>query len=107
VGTEQSERSALAVTRNPLLALPGAVAMQSLPVETRQAMAKALRDIQVDARVRAEKCWRTHKAPMAVYWKAVGVYSGHLARVLSVAPPNDPAPLSAMSQAEAEARGLA
>lgn len=72
-----------AVVRNPLLALDGAVALQSLDATTRALIARALRDIQRDARLRAEKCWKTHKAPMAVYWKAVGVYSGHLARVLS------------------------
>ena len=41
-----------------------------------------LKDISADARVKAEKCWRTHKAPMAAYWKAVAVYAGHTARAL-------------------------
>ena len=68
--------------RNPLLALPGVKVLQYLPPETREALRVALRSIQADARHRADKCWRTHKAPMAVYWKAVGVYAGHLARVL-------------------------
>lgn len=42
-----------------------------------------LRDIRADARARADKAWTTHKAPMALYWKAVSVYAGHLARALN------------------------
>lgn len=26
--------------------------------------------------------WGRHKAPMALYWKVVGVYAGHIARAL-------------------------
>ncbi|MDB5737842.1 MAG: hypothetical protein JWO65_1510 [Sphingomonas bacterium] len=62
--------------------LPGAAALGKLDPATRAVIATILRDIQRDARDRADKCWRTHKAPMAVYWKAVGVYAGHLARAL-------------------------
>jgi hypothetical protein len=39
-------------------------------------------DLREDALKRAEYCWRKHKAPMALYWKVVGVYAGHLARVM-------------------------
>ncbi|RUV41236.1 hypothetical protein EOD29_24110 [Mesorhizobium sp. M1A.T.Ca.IN.004.03.1.1] len=35
-----------------------------------------------DARQRADQSWARNKAPMAVYCKAVGVYAGHLHRVL-------------------------
>lgn len=76
-------RSTLREVRNPVLALPGVRRLQMLDPTTRRVIELALRDIQADARVRAEKCWQTHKAPMAVYWKAVGVYAGHLARVLA------------------------
>lgn len=75
-----TDRSTRADVRNPILALPAAKALQSHPA--REELAALLREIQVDARIRADKCWRTHKAPMAVYWKAVGVYAGHLARTL-------------------------
>lgn len=75
-------RSNRVEVRNPVLMLPGAAALRNLDPAARCALAAALRDIQSDARVRAEGCWRKHKAPMAVYWKAVGVYSGHLARAL-------------------------
>ncbi len=57
-------------------------AMRALPPESRAALRALLRDIATDARVRAEKCWRTHKAPMAAYWKAVAVYAGHTARAI-------------------------
>lgn len=67
--------------RNPLMGLPSAQAIQGLPAEARAALRALLLDIRKDAQVRAEKCWRTHKAPMAAYWKAVAVYAGHTARL--------------------------
>lgn len=67
--------------RNPVLALPSARAIAALPADARQALRALLIDISADARARAEKCWRTHKAPMAAYWKAVAVYAGHAARI--------------------------
>lgn len=74
-------RSERADVRNPLLALPSAEAIRSLPDAARAALRAVLLDIRKDAQARAEKCWRTHKAPMAAYWKAVAVYAGHTARV--------------------------
>lgn len=68
--------------RNPVLGLPAARSILALPAETRHALAALLMDLKRDAAERAAKSWRTHKAPMAVYWKAVSVYAGHLARVL-------------------------
>lgn len=76
------ERSKRAEVRNPVLLLPSVAALRSLNPDTRAALSAAFRDIQTDARVRADKCWKTHKAPMALYWKAVGVYAGHIARSL-------------------------
>jgi len=81
--TAAQERSARADVRNPVLALPGVAALRELDPSTRAAIAGALREIQADARKRADKCWKTHKAPMALYWKAVGVYAGHLARAVA------------------------
>lgn len=78
-------RSAQAIVRNPLLALPAATKLQALPVEAQAALKAALKEISADARVRAEKCWRTHKAPMAAYWKAVAVYANHTQRILKSA----------------------
>jgi hypothetical protein len=67
--------------RNPLLALPAASEIANLPPAARAALRALLLDIRTDARERAEKCWRQHKAPMAAYWKAVSVYAGHTARL--------------------------
>lgn len=68
--------------RNPLLALPSAAAMLTLPPEAKAALKALLIDIRNDCRVRAEECWRKHKAPMAAYWKANGVYANHMQRLL-------------------------
>ena len=77
-----NERAALREVRNPILSLPNAAALQAMPPEVRAALRAVLKDISADARQRAEKAWRTHKAPMAAYWKACAVYAGHIARVL-------------------------
>lgn len=75
-------RSNRAEVRNPVLALPAAARLRALPAPAREALAAVLRDLSRDARERAEKSWRTHKAPMAAYWKAVAVYARHLAVAL-------------------------
>jgi hypothetical protein len=80
---DHPRRTSTRTAANPVLALPGIARLQALPAPVRAEISDALRSIQADARVRAEKSWRTHKAPMAAYWKAVGVYAGHLARALS------------------------
>lgn len=54
----------------------------ALPAPAREALRLALVDLRSDALARAEHCWGRHKAPMALYWKVVGVYAGHLARAL-------------------------
>jgi hypothetical protein len=74
-------RSLRADTRNPLLALPAAIEIQALPPAAAAALDSLLLELSEDARGRAEKCWRKHKAPMAVYWKAVAVYAGHARRL--------------------------
>lgn len=68
--------------RNPLLSLPAMQRAQKMGRLERLILRDLLREISADARIRAEKCWRTHKAPMAAYWKAVAVYAGHAARAL-------------------------
>ena len=77
-----NHRSLRTDVRNPVLALPSIVELKSLDQASRKALALVLGDIAQDARGRAEKCWRTHKAPMAAYWKAVAVYAGHLKRAI-------------------------
>lgn len=83
--TKPTGRSIRADVRNPLLSLPSARALQSLPPEAQAAIRALCKDISADARARAEKCWRTHKAPMAAYWKAVAVYANHTARLFNQA----------------------
>lgn len=78
-------RSVRADVRNPLLQLPSIAELQALPADAQVALRKILKDISADARARADKCWRTHKAPMAAYWKAVAVYANHTSRVLKAA----------------------
>ena len=75
-------RSLRTDVRNPLLALPAFRELRAMPAEQRSALRMVLMSLATDARARAEKCWRTHKAPMAAYWKAVAVYAGHAARGL-------------------------
>lgn len=77
-----AERSNRAEVRNPVLVLPGFKLLLALPPEAREAVRQVCRDLAVDARQRADKCWRTHKAPMAAYWKCVAVYAGHIARAI-------------------------
>lgn len=54
----------------------------ALPAPARAALRDCLLTLREDALARAEMQWRRHKAPMALYWKALGVYAGHLARAL-------------------------
>lgn len=77
------DRSSRREVRNPILGLPAAKAMQDLSPLTRSVLRGLMLNLRDDARARADKCWRTHKAPMALYWKAVGVYANHIARALA------------------------
>ena len=70
------------VKRNPVLGLPSVVRLQRLPRGQRKLLSELLLDIRRDARRRADESWRKHKAPMAAYWKAVGVYAGHISRAI-------------------------
>lgn len=75
-------RAARAEVRNPVMALPAVASLASLPAESRDALRQILKSIAADAGDRAQKSWRTHKAPMALYWKAVSVYAKHIARAI-------------------------
>lgn len=76
------ERSSLPQVRNPVLALPAAAQLQALSPDARAALRAVLLDIRSAAQANAQKCWATHKAPMAAYWKVVAVYTGHIALLL-------------------------
>ncbi|WP_242496020.1 hypothetical protein [Sphingobium cupriresistens] len=75
-------RSNRAEVRNPVLALPAARIIAALEPDARAILAFLLRDLQHDARQRADRSWHGHKAVMASYWSAVAVYSGHISRVV-------------------------
>lgn len=75
-----SLRSSQPQVRNPVMALPSAQRLAALDPETRAIVADLLKELAVDARARADKAWRTHKGPMAWYWKAVSVYARHISR---------------------------
>jgi hypothetical protein len=82
-------RSLRTDVRNPMLAMPSMQRMLRMGKLERIILADLLKEVAADARQRAEKCWRTHKAPMAAYWKAVAVYAGHTARALRSAQQRD------------------
>lgn len=56
----------------------------NLPEESKLALKDALQQLRKDASQRAQYSWKKHKAPMALYWKVVAVYAGHLARAIHV-----------------------
>jgi hypothetical protein len=76
-----SDRSNSAAVRNPLLSLPAAQDICNLPPEAKAALRDLLNQVSKDARARAEKAWRGHKAPMATYWKTWAVNARHAARL--------------------------
>lgn len=67
---------------NPILQLPAMHQLWALDPDVQACLRDLLLDLQRDARLRARASWDAHKPPMAAYWAAVGVYSGHIARVL-------------------------
>ena len=75
-------RSLRPSVRNPLIELPAAREIQSLPEDTRKHLRFLLLDIRASAQMKAQHSWRFSKAPMAFYWKVVAVYAGHIARLL-------------------------
>lgn len=74
-------RSTKAEVRNPLLSLPSAKRIATLPAKHREALADILKELAQDAAVRAEQSWKKSKGPMAAYWKAVSVYAKHTRRL--------------------------
>ncbi len=56
----------------------------TLPGEAKFALKSALNDLHESALEKSKHCWAKHKAPMALYWKVVGVYAGHLSRAIKI-----------------------
>lgn len=78
----ERNRSLRPEVRNPVLALPAARRLAALDPASRAALRAVLEDLRRDAHARAETSWKRRKGPLAMYWRAVGVYAGHLSRVL-------------------------
>lgn len=76
-------RSNAAGVRNPVTLLPAAAELAGMPPDVRASLGRVFRQLSNTARGNANKAWRTHKAPMAAYWKACAVYSRHIALVLA------------------------
>jgi len=77
-----SPRATQPSVRNPVVHLPAAALLKCLPSVDRQAMRALLNQLSQQCRDNANKSWRTHKAPMAAYWKACAVYARHIALLL-------------------------
>ena len=75
-------RASRAEVRNPVLGLPAVRRLAAFRPEVLDALAELLLEIHEEAAVKAEHCWRARKGPMAVYWRAVSVYSGHIRRAI-------------------------
>lgn len=82
--TELTEvpRSLRPSVRNPLIELAAAREIQALPEDTRRHLRALLLQIRATAHVKAEHSWTKKKGPIALYWKIVAVYAGHIARLL-------------------------
>jgi hypothetical protein len=78
-------RGARREVRNPVLLLPAARAILELPIESRRPLGLFLRQLADQANEQAQISWKQNKGIMAAYWKAVSVYSKHLARVIDPA----------------------
>ena len=79
-------RSARPEVRNPVLSLPAFKALRALDPPVRALLIALLRDLQRDARARAQQNWARHKPPVAAYWAAIGVWAGHAAKALRLEP---------------------
>ena len=80
--SSQVERASLAEVRNPILGLRAFQRLAALHPDVLQVLCELLHEIHREAAERAEHSWKTRKAPMAVYWRAVSVYAGHIRRAL-------------------------
>jgi hypothetical protein len=58
-----------------------------LPEDSKRALKEALMCLRKNALKSAKWSWEKHKAPMALYWKVVGVYAGHIARSIKLDTP--------------------
>ncbi len=94
-----SPRAARAEVRNPVLGMKAFQRFAMLDPAALDALAELLLEIHVEAAARAEQSWRARKGPMAVYWRAVSVYAGHIRRAIRRIPRRDPRQLPLLREA--------
>ncbi len=83
-----SVRSTSAQVRNPIAAdSEVAKIIAAMSPEGRESLRKILKALSASWRSKADKAWRTHKPPMAAYWKAGAVNARHLSVALKSAAP--------------------
>ncbi len=75
-------RSARRDVRNPVLSLPAAQRLRTLPPGQRRLLGNLLREIAAAADAKAECAWKKRKGPMAAYWRATCTYAKHIARAI-------------------------
>jgi len=71
--------------RNPVLALQQAACLADVPWSERRRLRDQLARIRTDAMQRADLHW-PRSPDEAAYWRAAGVYAGHIRRALACAP---------------------
>lgn len=87
---ERPLREARAEVRNPVLGMKAFRKFATIQPAALDAFADLLLEIHTEAAERAEQSWRARKGPMAVYWRAVSVYAGHIRRAIRRLPRIDP-----------------
>lgn len=95
----QPARAARAEVRNPILGMTAFRKFATFHPAVLDALADLLNEIHTEAAQRAEQSWRSRKGPMAVYWRAVSVYAGHIRRAIRRLPRNDPDQLALLREA--------
>lgn len=72
------------VSANPCLRLDAVKEIFEISRDAQEALSLVLVDLHIDAKKRAENCWKKCKPPLAAYWKGVSVFARHLAQVIRI-----------------------
>jgi len=82
--THQGQVRQRRVSANPCLRLGAVKEIFEISRDAQEALSLVLVDLHIDAKKRAENCWKKCKPPLAAYWKGVAVFARHLARVIQI-----------------------
>jgi hypothetical protein len=66
---------------NPLCGLPVARRIAAAPPALKELWRDLMLELRSQAAEKGREAWGRHKYMMAAYWKVVGVYAGHAARL--------------------------